>query len=112
VEDLSASPLEELVSINGFDEGIATELIARAKDFLQRKKEECSKKVKSMKIDPKVIALGVLSDEMLLSLAEQNVLTIDDLADLSSDELIDILPMLHSDLANEIILKARAHWFD
>ena len=50
---------------------------------------------------------------MLVALGEAEVKTLDDLGDLASDELIDIVPngALSVDAANEIIMAARAHWF-
>ena len=52
--------------------------------------------------------------EVLVTLGEAGVKTIDDLGDLASDELIEILPDtgLTMEQANEIIMAARAHWFD
>jgi N utilization substance protein A len=111
-EELADCPVEELASINGFDEDIAQELISRAKDYLQRKKEESTQKMKSMKIDKKIIALGLLSDDMILALAEKKVLKLDELADLCADELMEILPGMDQNLANEVIMKSRAHWFE
>ena len=52
---------------------------------------------------------------MLLTLAEANVRSLDDLADLDNEELIEILSEheLSDDAeAGDIIMAARAHWFD
>ncbi len=51
---------------------------------------------------------------MLVALGEQDIKELDDLADLASDELIEMLPenMLNEDEANAIIMAARAHWFE
>ena len=50
---------------------------------------------------------------MLLTLANNNIKTIDDLADLAADELIDILGenTVSVQEANKIIMNAREHWF-
>jgi N utilization substance protein A len=50
---------------------------------------------------------------MLVKLGEKNVKTLDDLADLASDELIEIVgkDALDETAANSIIMAARAHWF-
>ena len=54
-----------------------------------------------------------LSLEQLVKLAEKNVKTLDDLADLAGDELIEILGNdLTEEQANTLIMKAREHWFD
>ena len=52
---------------------------------------------------------------MMLKLAENEVLSLDDLADLDSDELVALLSEhgLEDDTeAGDIIMAARAHWFD
>ncbi|MDR1335117.1 MAG: transcription termination factor NusA [Holosporaceae bacterium] len=111
VEELSNCPIEGLASINGFDEDIAKELISRAKDYMQRKKEESAQKIKSMEVDKEIITMGLLSDDMILALAEKNILKLDELADLCTDELMEILPGINQNFANEVIMKSREHWF-
>jgi N utilization substance protein A len=51
---------------------------------------------------------------MLVALGEKGVKSRDDLADLASDELLEILPAksLGEEQANAIIMAARAHWFE
>ena len=102
---------EDLASIEGFDEALSEELISRAKNYLERKDKEAEEKIKEMKVDKKLIELGVFSNSTLLKLAENNILKLDDLADLAADELMEILPELDENTASEIIMKAREHWF-
>lgn len=66
-----------------------------------------------MGIDEKLKTIEGLDQDMIIKLAENNVKTIDDLADLASDELIDILgaDTLTEVEANRIIMAAREHWF-
>jgi N utilization substance protein A len=51
---------------------------------------------------------------MLVALGEKGVKTLDDLGDLASDELMEILgeDKMDEATANEVIMAARAHWFD
>ena len=51
---------------------------------------------------------------MLVALGEKGVKTLDDLADLASDELIEIVGETNMDeeTANAVIMAARSHWFD
>ena len=60
-----------------------------------------------------LIALEVFSNQMLVALGEKGVKTLDDLADLAGDELVEILGAEAVDeaTANEVIMAARAHWF-
>ena len=53
-----------------------------------------------------------LNNEMLVKLGEKGVKTLDDFADLASDELLEIVgDALTEKQANELIMKAREHWF-
>ena len=49
-----------------------------------------------------------------MALGEKGVKTLDDLADLASDELIEIVgaEAMDEETANAIIMAARQHWFD
>jgi len=54
-----------------------------------------------------------LTLEQLVKLAEKDVKTLDDLADLAGDELREIIGAeLNEEQANALIMKAREHWFD
>ena len=58
--------------------------------------------------------IGGFSAAQLVALGEKGVKTLDDLADLASDELIEIIgaDALDEDAANAIIMGARQHWFE
>ena len=64
-------------------------------------------------IEESLKSLDLLDLEMLVILGKNNIKTKDDLADLSSDELLDIVGDKIQDLdeANKIIMKAREDWF-
>ena len=51
---------------------------------------------------------------MLVALGENGIKTRDDLADLATDELLEFIPAgtLKESAANDIIMAARAHWFE
>jgi len=110
-EELATVLPDELAAIKGFDEGLAQELINRANVYLEKKRQETLQKLKNAKIDQKIAGLGVFSNEDLLVLVENGVKKLDNLADLSADELVEILPNLDVDSANGIIMKSREHWF-
>lgn len=111
VEELACTAPEDLSSIEGFDEHLASELISRANSYLQKKAKEDNEKLQASKIDKKILDLGILPTKSLLKLAEHGIKKLDDLADLSAEELIDVLPDLDEQSANDIIVKSRAHWF-
>ena len=76
--------------------------------------QEFEKQSKSLGIDDKLQTVDGLDRDMLLTLANANIKTIDDLADLAADELIEILGenTISVQEANKIIMNAREHWFE
>jgi N utilization substance protein A len=113
VEDLAVTPVEELAAIEGFDENIAAELIRRAEEWLARRDNQLSERRVELGVTDELAAFEELTPAMLVVLGEKGVKTLDDLADLASDELIDIVGAENMDeeTANAIIMAARAHWF-
>ena len=91
VEELAFTPLDELAAIEGFDENIADELIRRAEAFLARRDTELTEKRVELGVSDEVAAIEALTPAMLVALGEKGVKTLDDLADLASDELIEIV---------------------
>jgi len=113
IEELAFTPLEELSDIEGFDESVAEELIRRAEQHLIQRDSALSEKRVELGVTEEVAAIEVLTPAMLVALGEKGVKTLDDLADLASDELIEILGegALDEAVANDVIMAARAHWF-
>src|SRR5690348_10969548 len=114
VEELAFTPLDELASIEGFDENIAGELIRRAEAFIAKRDNELNERRVALGVSDEVAAIEVLTPAMLVALGEKEVKTLDDLADLASDELIEIVGAenMDEDMANNVIMAARAHWFE
>lgn len=114
VEELADVPVEELAEIEGFDETVAEELIRRADAFLQRRYEELNEKRVALGVSDDVASFEIFTPQMLIALGEKGVKTLDDLADLAGDELVEILgkDAMDEAQANEVIMAARAHWFD
>ena len=113
VEELADVPREELGEIEGFDEEVAEELIRRAEAFLARRYEEMNEKRLALGVTDDVASFEALAPSMLITLGEKGIRTLDDLADLAGDELVEIVGAENMDeqQANEIIMAARAHWF-
>ncbi len=113
IEELAYTAPEELADIEGFDESIADELIRRGQMFLERRNLELTDKRNELGVTDEVAAMEVLTPSMLVALGEKGVKSLDDLADLASDELVEIVgaEAMDEDTANEVIMAARAHWF-
>jgi transcription termination/antitermination protein NusA len=114
VEELAFVPEDELASIEGFDESVAAELIRRAGAFLEKRDNELNERRMEMGVTDDVAAIETLTPAMLVALGEKGVKTLDDLGDLASDELIEIVGAdnMDEETANAIIMSARAHWFE
>ncbi|MCZ6720594.1 MAG: helix-hairpin-helix domain-containing protein, partial [Proteobacteria bacterium] len=113
VEEVAFVPLEELAAIEGFEQELSEELRSRAQSWLEERDRKLSEKVQELGMAEDLTSLAGLTPAMLVKLGENGILTRDDLADLASDELIELLDgdALSEDEANTIIMAARAHWF-
>jgi len=114
VEEVAYVPLEDLASIEGFDEGVAEELQNRGRVFLSEQDERYTQMRRDIGVADDVAAIEGLSPALLVKLGNRGVKTLDDLGDLASDELIDIVgkDAMNEDQANAVIMAARAHWFE
>jgi N utilization substance protein A len=114
VEEIAETPIDELNQIVGFEEEISTELQNRAKNWLAAKQKEFEQKQSELGIKSDLVTLPGLTPAQVILLGEKGVKTLDDLADLAGDELIELLGegQMTVKEANEIIMAARAHWFE
>ena len=113
IEAVAYVPLEELQAIEGFDENLAKELKDRAIVYLEEKEEEYEKERVQLGVSDEIKSIDGLDAEMLVILGKNNIKTKNDLADLSSDELLEILEgkFENNEEADKIIMKARESWF-
>lgn len=114
VEEVAFIPVSDLANIEGFDEGVAQELHNRANTWLESRQQEEQNKLKELGMDASLINFSGLKPEWLVKLGENKVLTLDDFADLSTIELLEMLPGsdLSADQAGKLIMDARASWFE
>jgi N utilization substance protein A len=114
VEEVAFVPVPELASVEGFDEEIAGELQQRARVFLQEQNERFETRRKELGVSDEIAAINGVTPALLVAIGEKGVKTLDDLADLATDELIEMAGpalKLEEGEANDIIMAARAHWF-
>ncbi|WP_428628724.1 transcription termination factor NusA [Sphingopyxis sp.] len=135
LEEVAYVGIEELAGIEGFDEELAQELQSRATEGLERREEASRAERRELGVEDDLAAIPHLTEAMLVILGKAGIKTLDDLADLATDELIakkrtdnrrgpprseraedkgGVLGEygLSEEQGNEIIMAARAHWFD
>jgi N utilization substance protein A len=113
-EDIADIDPAELEAIEGFDANVAAQLIERAQVWQDKKHQAFLKKRKDLGIEEELITVAGLTPDLVMVLAEHGVTTLDALADLAADELVDLLgsQIIRQDEAENVIMAARAHWFE
>ena len=113
IEDVAYVPVEDLSSIEGFDENVAQELKNRANNYLDVKKKETESKLRELGVNEDLIKFEPLNSDILIKLGENGIKSLDDFADLAREDFTDIIPdsgMSHEEI-DALIMKAREHWF-
>lgn len=138
IEEVAYVPIEELQAIEGFDGDIAEELRRRAEEFVKTEQERLEKRRAELGISDDMDQIEGLELSQLVRLGECGVLSLDDLADLASDEFrymtnpdvavatVDDIASLDEEAlktgiegspfsaeeADGLIMALRAEWFD
>jgi N utilization substance protein A len=123
VEDVAYVPVHELAEIEGFDEDTAQELQTRAVGYIEEKNAALDAKRRELGVDDDVAGVEGLSLPMLVSLGENGIKTLEDLAGCASDDLLGYVENkgnervripgaldgfdLAAEEVNDIIMKAR-----
>ncbi|MFT7223133.1 MAG: N utilization substance protein A [Cellvibrionaceae bacterium] len=110
LEEVAYVPLEEMMAINGFDEDIATELCSRAKDVLLAKALASGDKSEVTEPAEDLLNMEGMDDELAKKLVKKGLATMEDLAEQSVDELLEVDGMSEKRAA-ALIMKAREPWF-
>lgn len=115
VEEFAVITVEELMEIEGINEATAKSLQENAKKHIENETKQVEKTINELNVEKDLVDfLG--GGIAIVKLAENNIKKLDDLADLSSDELTEFLTELGitEDESANIILQARqsAGWFD
>ena len=115
IEDISNTSIDELNNIEGFEEELSIELKERAQNYVKLENENVEKKLKASGVESKLYEFTYLSKSDILTLVENNIKNLDDLADLDSEELYTLLGKKvfnNENEAGEVIMEARKHWFE
>lgn len=112
LEEVAYVPASEMLEIDGFDEEIVEELKRRAKDALLTQALVAEEKVETAEPAEDLLNLEGMTEAWAKKLAQNGIETQEDLAELGTDEVLDILEDIDEQTAGDLILKARAPWFE
>lgn len=107
LEEIAYVPAEELLQIEEFDEAIVEELRSRAKDVLLTRALAKAERATGTKPADDLLAVEGMDEDTAYALAEKGVITRENLGDLATDELLEMLPDLDEAFASKLIMTAR-----
>ena len=108
LEEIAYVPLAEMLEIEAFDEDTVEELRKRARAALLT--EAIAKEEKVEEAAEDLLTLEGMDDATAHLLASKGISTMDDLAELAIDELVELTNM-DEERAKALIMKAREPWF-
>ncbi len=108
LEEVAYVPLTEMLEIEAFDEATVNELRDRARNVLLTEAIVDEEQLENVADD--LLELDGMDKQLAAKLARSDVRTRDDLADLATDELVE-LTGIEEERAKALITSARAHWF-
>ena len=111
IEEVAYVPASELVEIEEFEEDIVDELRSRARDVLLTKAIVQEEKIDEVEPAEDLLSLEGMEKRLAYLLASKGVVTREDLAELATDDLLELNEM-DAEVAAALIMKARAHWFE
>jgi N utilization substance protein A len=88
VEELAYVDLDEISSIDGFDEDTAQEIQTRAREFLEKLEAEMDEKRKALGVSDELRQIAGMTAQMMVALGEDGIKTIEDFAGCAADELV------------------------
>ena len=112
IEEVAYVPAAELVAIEEFDEDIVDELRSRARDTLLTQAIVQEEKIDEVEPAEDLLSLEGMDKGLAFVLASKGVVTREDLAELATDDLLEINEEMEQEDAAALIMKARAHWFE
>ncbi|MDZ7804615.1 transcription termination factor NusA [Thiohalophilus sp.] len=110
IDEVAYVPMDELLAIEEFDESIAEELRGRAKDVLLTRAISSEETVDSTEPAEDLLNMEGMDQNLAYKLAGKGICSMEDLAEQSVDELMEIDEM-DEEKAAQLIMKAREPWF-
>jgi N utilization substance protein A len=88
VEELAYVDLDEIASIDGFDDETANEIQTRAREYLDRIEAEMDAKRRELGVADELRSIDGLTSQMLVALGEEGIKTVEDFAGCAADDLV------------------------
>ena len=110
LEEVAYVPVDEMLQIDGFDEDIVEELRSRAKDALLNQALASEEVLEKAEPAEDLLTMEGMDKHVAFLLAAHGIITMEDLAEQSVEELLDVEGMTE-ELAAQYIMTARAPWF-
>jgi N utilization substance protein A len=110
LEEIAYIPVHEMLEVQEFDEEIVEELRTRARDALLTRAIVAEEKIGPVKPAEDLLHMEGMDEDLAFLLAGRGVVTREDLAELSVDDLVEVAG-LDEDRAASLIMTARAPWF-
>ena len=108
LEEVAYVPIEEMVQIEAFDEETVNELRSRASAVILTAAIAKEEKISEPAAD--LLGMDGMDPDTAKLLASKEIVTMEDLAELAVDELIELVKM-DEERAKTLIMTARAPWF-
>lgn len=108
LEEIAYVPTQELTEIEEFDEAIVEELRNRARDVLLTKAIAKAEQRAHAQPAEDLLSIDGMDEDTGYQLAEVGIATCEALADLATDELLELLPDFGEERASSLIMAARA----
>ena len=111
LEEIAYVPIDEMVAIEGFDIDIVEELRTRARNTITNRElaDEANRITQEPAED--LLTMDGMTTKLAYDLAAMGIITMEDLAEQAVDDIIEIESMTEA-MAGEIIMTARAPWFE
>ena len=109
IEEIAYVPEKELYAIDAFDHETVDELRQRARNKLLA--DAITREENLRKADEPLLGLEGMDNDLASKLVAQGVKTLDDLAELATDDLVEMTG-IEPERASDLIMRAREHWFE
>tara|TARA_B110000858_G_scaffold110040_1_gene125684 strand:- start:4526 stop:6025 length:1500 start_codon:yes stop_codon:yes gene_type:complete len=116
VEKINNANVADIEKIEGFDEELAIEIHSRASQYVENEKLSLQKLIDESAVDEYLKTIDEFDNKILKILIDEKIMTRQDLADLSTDELIGkdgiLYRKIDKTVAEKIIMDAREIYLD